>query len=69
MTLASDANGNTAPTDTPGFPFGPYLQSLPWHPFTGQNTVSEGAIATSNSYYDESIALFAANDTATNNVF
>ena len=69
MTLSSDATRATAPIGTLGFPFGPYIQSIPMNPFTSTNTLSDGAVGTSDWYYDENTGLFQANDSAANQVF
>ena len=69
MTLASDADGNTAAVGTPGFPFGPYIQRLPVNPMTGTKTIGNGAVGTSDWYYNETIGAFHANDSATTNAF
>jgi len=64
MTLSSKADGSTAAVGTAGFPYGPYLLSIPNNPYTATNTVSDGAADTSAWYYDESIGVFRPNDTA-----
>jgi general secretion pathway protein G len=40
MTQYSDADGNTNATPNANFPFGPYLQSVPVNPISGDNTVT-----------------------------
>ena len=64
MTLASKPDGSTAPKGTPGFDFGPYLQTFPNNPSTNTNTVANGAVGTSAWYYDETTGDFHANDSA-----
>jgi general secretion pathway protein G len=65
MTQASKADGTTAAPGTAGYPYGPYLLGgIPNNPFTGSNTVSEGAADSSAWYYDEDTGVFRANDTA-----
>jgi len=64
MTLASKADGTTAALGTAGFPYGPYLLSMPNNPYTSTNTVTAGAADTSAWYYDEDIGQFRPNDTA-----
>lgn len=64
MTLASKADGTTAAIGTSGYPYGPYLLSVPNNPYSGTNTVSAGAADSSAWYYDESTGTFRANDTA-----
>ena len=64
MTLASDADGNTAAIGTLGFPLGPYIQRIPVNPMTGSKAVGNGAVGTSDWYYDETTGAFHANDTA-----
>jgi general secretion pathway protein G len=64
MTLASKADGSTAAPGTAGYPYGPYLLSIPNNPYTGSNTVGDGAADSSAWYYDEDTGEFRANDTA-----
>ncbi|HUU93358.1 MAG TPA: prepilin-type N-terminal cleavage/methylation domain-containing protein [Phycisphaerae bacterium] len=40
MTNYSDANGTTSPTPGVNTPYGPYLQSVPTNPISGDNTVA-----------------------------
>ncbi len=61
MTLASDPAGNTAPIGTAGYDLGPYLQSIPNNPYTGTNTVGNGAVGDSDWYYDGATGQFRAN--------
>lgn len=63
MTLASNAQGQTAPLGTPGYPFGPYLRDMPANPHTSTTTVGSGGIGSSAWFYDESDGTFRANDT------
>ncbi len=39
MTMASTAEGATAPPGTPGYDYGPYLREIPANPVNGKNTV------------------------------
>jgi general secretion pathway protein G len=65
MTQASKADGTTAAPGTAGFPYGPYLlSSIPNNPYTGTNTVGDGAADSSAWYYDEDTGVFRANDAA-----
>ncbi len=64
MTLASDTAGNTAAVGTAGYDFGPYLRDMPPNSFTGGVTVGNGAIGSSDWYYDETTGDFRANDSA-----
>ncbi len=64
MTLASKEDGTTAALGTAGFDLGPYLQSVPVNPYTGTNTIGNGAAGTSAWYYDEATGTFRANDAA-----
>lgn len=65
MTLASDADGNTAALGTVGFDFGPYLlSSVPNNPYTDANTIGNGAVGSSDWYYDASTGRFRANNHA-----
>jgi len=38
-TMASNANGQTAPVGTAGFNRGPYMSKIPVNPFNGKNTI------------------------------
>jgi len=62
MTLATDDTGQTAPSGTEGYPFGPYLQSIPVNPYTGGNHVGTRADETADWHYDESTGEFRPND-------
>lgn len=64
MTLASDSDGNTAPPGTPGFKLGPYIRRIPVNPNSGGTTVGNGAVGTSDWYYDQAGGAFHANDSA-----
>jgi len=64
MTLASNDVGDTAPRNTPGYPFGPYLPSMPENPFTDTIPISDGAVGTSAWYYDQATGDLYPNDTA-----
>ncbi len=67
-TFATQLTGNsdvTGATGTgAGYPFGPYLQSIPNNPYTNTNTVTSTAVGTSAWYYDATTGTFKANDTA-----
>lgn len=71
MTMASDLSGNTAAPGTPGFPFGPYIRSVPANPMSSSTppTVGNGAIGSSDWYYDQATGAFHANDSATTFAF
>ena len=64
MTLSSDAAGNTAAVGTPGFIYGPYLRFIPRNSNTGTNTITDGAVGTSDWHYDETTGAFHGNDSA-----
>jgi len=64
MTLASDINGNTAAVGTPGFPVGPYVFRIPVNANTSSSIVGNGAVGTSDWFYDENTGDFNANDSA-----
>ena len=65
MTLVSDVDGNTAAIGTAGYPFGPYLQEVPYNANVSvDNSIGNGAIGTSAWYYDETTGEFRANDSA-----
>jgi len=69
MTMASNITGNTAAPGTPGFPFGPYIRSVPNNPMTSSSTVGNGAVGSSDWYYDQVTGAFHANDSATTFAF
>ncbi|HQA45250.1 MAG TPA: prepilin-type N-terminal cleavage/methylation domain-containing protein [Phycisphaerae bacterium] len=52
-----------------GFHLGPYLQTIPNNPYTGTNTVGQGAVGTSAWYYDETTGEFKANDSAEHAIY
>jgi general secretion pathway protein G len=63
MTGATDANGNAVPLGTPDS-FGPYIQRVPPNPNTGGDTVGDGAVGSSDWYYNETTGEIRANDSA-----
>ena len=66
MTQATNAAGETAPVNTEGYPFGPYLAYIPRNPFEDSNTISDEAVVDGGEpsawYYDEQTGAFHAND-------
>jgi general secretion pathway protein G len=64
MTKASKADGTTAAPGTAGFNLGPYLQSIPNNPYTGANTVGNGAVGSSDWFYNATTGEFKANNHA-----
>ncbi len=64
LTMATDISGNTAAPGTPGFFFGPYLSRMPTNPNTSANAVGNGAVGTSDWFYDDTTGDFHANDSA-----
>ncbi len=64
MTLSSKADGSTAAIGTALYIYGPYVISIPNNPFTGTNTVTTGAVDSSDWFYDELTGVFRANDAA-----
>jgi len=64
MTLASDAEGNTAAQGTAGYNLGPYLPVIPRNPFTDTVPIGDGAVGSSAWYYDEATGQLAPNDSA-----
>ncbi len=63
ITGFTDADGNTVAQGTLGA-FGPYIQRLPPNPNTSSNTVGDGAVGSSDWFYDENTGAFHANDSA-----
>jgi len=39
LTHSSTPEGATAPVNTPGYPYGPYMKEVPTNPFNGKSTV------------------------------
>ena len=64
MTMASNADGETAAPGTPGYRFGPYIRRVPENPFTSTSTIGDGEVETSDWYYDQTTGAFHANDSA-----
>lgn len=64
MVLVSNELGQTAAIGTDGYVFGPYLQEMPFNPFTSGKSVGDGAVGTSDWYYNESTGEFRANNAA-----
>ena len=69
MTLSSNIAGNTAPIGTPGFPLGPYIQTIPANPESTLDTVSDGAVGSTVWYYDQTTGTFLANDSVESREF
>ena len=64
MTMSSTADGTTAAPYTDGFPFGPYLRFIPQNRYTNSDTIGNGAVGSSDWYYNENTGAFHANDSA-----
>ncbi len=60
MTTKTNVDGTTGGTPT----LGPYIQKVPNNPFGTGNTISAGAVGTSDWYYDQTTGTFKANDNA-----
>ncbi len=65
MTLATNAERDTAAPGTDGYRFGPYLMSIPVNPHFPGNDISDGAVGASAWYYNEVTGEFRANHDAT----
>lgn len=61
LTGATDVNGNAVALGTPDS-FGPYIQNVPPNPNTGGTVVGNGAVGSSDWYYDELTGEIRAND-------
>ena len=61
MLVTTDEQGNS-----PG-PFGPYFQQMPVNPVSGGSTIGNGAIDTSDWYYDPATGEFFANNSGFEN--
>ncbi|MBN1488753.1 MAG: hypothetical protein JXA69_02455 [Phycisphaerae bacterium] len=66
MTVATEADGTVVPFEGA---FGPYLDSIPVNPYTGTNTVSDGAAGTSAWYFNPATGEFRANDCEAHRAF
>jgi type II secretory pathway pseudopilin PulG len=64
MTLASKADHTTAAIGTGGFPFGPYMRSIPPNPFNSLATLKATLDGTTGWTYNETTGAFNANDGA-----
>jgi general secretion pathway protein G len=62
MTQMSNIEGLTGGTRATGYKLGPYLMELPKNTRTSGATVGDGAVGSSDWYYDETTGLFRAND-------
>lgn len=62
MTMASNADGQTAEPGTAGYPYGPYIREIPVNPWTNTATTGSGDIGTSDWYYNESTGEFRPNN-------
>lgn len=69
MTMATSADGDTAPVGTLGYPFGPYFREVPINPNTGGTTVGDGAVGSSDWYYNQATGEFHANDSPLTRAF
>jgi hypothetical protein len=54
--------GGTDLSGRPGTEFGPYLRAVPVNPFTNGDRIGDGAIGSSDWYYNETTREFRAND-------
>lgn len=62
LTLSTNAAGDPAAINTPGYSFGPYLYNMPRNPMTNGVTMGTGEPGTSDWYYDQNTGEFYAND-------
>lgn len=62
MTQATNLHGNFAEPGTVGYPFGPYLRDIPINPMTSSRTVGDGAVGSSDWYFNENTGEFRANN-------
>ena len=62
MMTYTDGSGNTNPSKTPTYKYGPYLSTTPNNPFTDTNTLSNDDTATTAWYYNQTSGEFKAND-------
>jgi len=65
MLRRSNQSGDTADNGSADgeYPYGPYLNEKPNHPFTGGSTIGEGSVGSSDWYYNPDTGVFKANDT------
>ena len=63
LTGLTDSSGTTVPAGTFGA-HGPYIQRIPRNPNTSSDTVGDGAVGSSDWFYDEDTGAFHANDSA-----
>jgi general secretion pathway protein G len=69
LTMATNEQGQTAAVGTPGYRFGPYIQSVPLNPSTNTRTVSDGPVGSSAWYYNEETGEFRANDSEASRLY
>ncbi|MEX0654740.1 MAG: prepilin-type N-terminal cleavage/methylation domain-containing protein [Phycisphaeraceae bacterium] len=62
MTASSNEAGQTAPLNTDGYPFGPYLSDIPHNPYTNTNDITDQNVGASAWYYNETTGAFHANN-------
>ncbi len=62
MTLASKADKTTAAIGTSGYPYGPYIRSVPVNPFNSLNTLAATLTGATGWTYNETTGAFNAND-------
>lgn len=62
MTKPSRADGTTNNIPAAGSSYGPYLHGIPNNPFTDGNKLGDGAVGTSDWYYDQTNGVFRGND-------
>ncbi len=63
LTGQTDGLGNPVAMGTPGA-WGPYIREIPLNPYTDGRTVGNGAVGTSDWYYDQATGEFRANNSA-----
>jgi general secretion pathway protein G len=64
MTLASKADRTTAAIATSGYPYGPYVRSIPENPFNNLTTLAATLTGATGWTYNETTGALNANDGA-----
>ena len=62
LTLASKADRSTAAIGTSGYPYGPYMRSIPENPFNNLSTLKATLDGSTGWTYNETTGAFNAND-------
>jgi general secretion pathway protein G len=68
MTGSTDMDGNPVALGAPGS-YGPYIKEIPINANSDGRLIGNGAVGSSDWFYDENTGEFAANDSATTRAY